>query len=222
MHENGVGVRQDFHLAKRFYDQALVTNRDSYLPVNLALLKLRVRSAYNTLTRGDVNSIGTDSDTGETPRSFFAQLRMVFREWFDDAARDAALARQEPEAVDEMALFYDEYEQTWANADDDSMGGTVELGELIMIMGLCAAIAFLMWLRTNRRQYHEARMRELQTVSSSTAPSAKASTVTDSEAPHPDDRPGPPAHEARRDLFPDQNQPNNPELARWLGGAAIN
>lgn len=57
MHENGVGLTQDFHLAKRYYDQALETNEEAYLPVTLSLLKLRARSAWNTLTRGRINSI---------------------------------------------------------------------------------------------------------------------------------------------------------------------
>ena len=60
MHENGIGVEQDFHLAKRFYDQALETNQESYLPVKLSLVKLRVRSAFNTLTNGKVKSIQAD------------------------------------------------------------------------------------------------------------------------------------------------------------------
>jgi SEL1 protein len=57
MHENGVGLTQDFHLAKRYYDLALETNEEAYLPVTLSLLKLRLRSAWNTLTHGRINSI---------------------------------------------------------------------------------------------------------------------------------------------------------------------
>ncbi|KAG9242603.1 hypothetical protein BJ878DRAFT_464063 [Calycina marina] len=57
MHENGVGLDQDFHLAKRYYDHALETNGEAYLPVTLSLLKLRLRSAWNTLTHGRINSI---------------------------------------------------------------------------------------------------------------------------------------------------------------------
>ena len=61
MHENGIGIEQDFHLAKRFYDFALETNRrEAYLPVKLALMKLRVRSYWNMVTDGDVNSIKDD------------------------------------------------------------------------------------------------------------------------------------------------------------------
>jgi SEL1 protein len=60
MHENGIGLDQDFHLAKRYYDNALETNEEAYLPVTLSLFKLRLRSAWNTLTHGRVNSIQDD------------------------------------------------------------------------------------------------------------------------------------------------------------------
>lgn len=67
MHENGVGIEQDFHLAKRFYDQSLATNREAYLPVSLALLKLRCRSAWNTFTHGKVNSIHDEPRKSRPP-----------------------------------------------------------------------------------------------------------------------------------------------------------
>jgi SEL1 protein len=58
MHENGIGIEQDFHLAKRHYDMALETNpREASLPVVLALYKLRFRSWWNTITHGQVKSI---------------------------------------------------------------------------------------------------------------------------------------------------------------------
>jgi SEL1 protein len=58
MHENGIGIDQDFHLAKRHYDLALETNpREAYLPVVLALYKLRARSWWNTITNGKIKSI---------------------------------------------------------------------------------------------------------------------------------------------------------------------
>jgi SEL1 protein len=57
MHENGVAVAQDFHMAKRYYDLALATNREAYLPVKLSLLKLRARGYWNRITKGDINPI---------------------------------------------------------------------------------------------------------------------------------------------------------------------
>ncbi|EFO20001.1 Sel1l protein [Loa loa] len=40
MHEQGLGINKDIHLAKRFYDMAAETSADAYMPVNLALMKL--------------------------------------------------------------------------------------------------------------------------------------------------------------------------------------
>lgn len=57
MHENGIGLNQDFHLAKRYYDHALEVNEEAYLPVTLSLLKLRLRSAWNTITHGEIHGI---------------------------------------------------------------------------------------------------------------------------------------------------------------------
>jgi SEL1 protein len=58
MHENGIGIDQDFHLAKRHYDMALETNpREAYLPVLMALWKLRWRSWWNNISGGKIKSI---------------------------------------------------------------------------------------------------------------------------------------------------------------------
>ncbi|KAI6007730.1 hypothetical protein F5J12DRAFT_905581 [Pisolithus orientalis] len=53
MYENGIGVPQDFHLAKRHYDQALDINSEAYLPVLLSLIKLHARSLWHTLQGGE-------------------------------------------------------------------------------------------------------------------------------------------------------------------------
>jgi SEL1 protein len=64
MHENGIGIDQDFHLAKRHYDLALETNpREAYLPVVLALWKLRARSWWNGITGGGVKGIQDEPGT---------------------------------------------------------------------------------------------------------------------------------------------------------------
>jgi SEL1 protein len=42
MHENGLGLRKDMHLAKRFYDMASETSSEAYVPVALALFKLNI------------------------------------------------------------------------------------------------------------------------------------------------------------------------------------
>ncbi|PPQ88450.1 hypothetical protein CVT25_011576 [Psilocybe cyanescens] len=64
MYENGVGVPQDFHLAKRHYDLALETNSEAYLPVILSLGKLYMRSIWHTLMggQGGLNLWGDDDE----------------------------------------------------------------------------------------------------------------------------------------------------------------
>lgn len=79
IHENGIGVEQDFHLAKRFYDQALETNQESYLPVKLSLTKLRMRSAWNTLTHGKVNSIQSEPGKQRSPSCTMKRDLIVVR-----------------------------------------------------------------------------------------------------------------------------------------------
>lgn len=44
--------RQDFHLAKRYYDLALATNSEAYLPISLSLVKLYARSFWYSLKGG--------------------------------------------------------------------------------------------------------------------------------------------------------------------------
>lgn len=53
MYENGRGVPQDFHLAKRYYDMAMETNSEAYIPVMASLIKLYARSFWHTLTGGE-------------------------------------------------------------------------------------------------------------------------------------------------------------------------
>lgn len=40
MHEQGLGMQKDWHLAKRCYDLAAETSADAKVPVALALMKL--------------------------------------------------------------------------------------------------------------------------------------------------------------------------------------
>jgi SEL1 protein len=76
MHENGVGIDQDFHLAKRHYDLALETNpREAYLPVVLALYKLRARSWWNTITNGKIKSIQDEPGTFPLSIPYIRKIR---------------------------------------------------------------------------------------------------------------------------------------------------
>jgi SEL1 protein len=71
MHENGIGIAKDFHLAKRYYDDALEINPEAYLPVTLSLIKLHLRSLFNSFVGGsEMQSLsifptGTTGEGGE-------------------------------------------------------------------------------------------------------------------------------------------------------------
>ena len=43
MHENGLGVPEDFHMAKRYYDLSAESSAQAALPVTLALAKLKAK-----------------------------------------------------------------------------------------------------------------------------------------------------------------------------------
>lgn len=49
MHEQGLGMKKDWHLAKRCYDSAAETSVDAKVPVSLALMKLSVMSTIETM-----------------------------------------------------------------------------------------------------------------------------------------------------------------------------
>ncbi|GKT64530.1 ubiquitin-protein ligase Sel1 [Colletotrichum tofieldiae] len=139
MHENGIGLTQDFHLAKRYYDQALEVNEEAYLPVTLSLLKLRLRSAWNTFTHGPIHSIQDDPK----PKKDWS-----LSEWIANFLQDDQ-------------LYYDDpyYEDIF----DDTIGGTGPDGnpldddgiaESLIIVFLALSLVLLLYYRQQRQQQH--------------------------------------------------------------------
>jgi len=47
MHENGLSIPKDFHLAKRYYDQAATHSDKAWVPVQIALVHLHIRMWYD-------------------------------------------------------------------------------------------------------------------------------------------------------------------------------
>ncbi|XP_053553319.1 protein sel-1 homolog 1 [Bombina bombina] len=62
MHEKGLGIKQDIHLAKRFYDMAAEASPDAQVPVFLALCKLGVLYALQYLREVNVKEIFSQID----------------------------------------------------------------------------------------------------------------------------------------------------------------
>lgn len=158
MHENGIGLAQDFHLAKRYYDQAAEPPmREAMAPVALALIKLRIRSWWNWLSGGSINGI-KDVDDGLKER----RANRGFWEWLgefvaadlelhDEERRAAASADELPEA--DHSMYMDEWgrrmnggyggdgeEEDWENAFGDLL-------ETLVIVIFAALLAALVWYR---------------------------------------------------------------------------
>ncbi|KAI6186433.1 hypothetical protein M3Y98_00132100 [Aphelenchoides besseyi] len=55
MHEQGLGVTRDLHLAKRFYDLAAETATEAFFPVALALIKLRLLFFYDYFVESPIS-----------------------------------------------------------------------------------------------------------------------------------------------------------------------
>ncbi|CZR54843.1 related to HRD3-involved in degradation of Hmg2p [Phialocephala subalpina] len=144
MHENGVGLNQDFHLAKRYYDLALETNEEAYLPVTLSLFKLRLRSAWNTLTHGRVNSIHDEPVT---------KKQWSLSEWISNFLKD-----------DHLYYGDADYDDNYLPETDPMPGGDADglyedalddgLLESFVIIGLAAALVFLIYYRQQHQLAH--------------------------------------------------------------------
>jgi len=151
MHENGIGIDQDFHLAKRFYDQALETNKEAYLPVTMALFKLRARSAWNRWTGGDVKSIQDEP-----------LLRKSWSEWLTAFLEaDAALYRDDHGHGDLDDPLLDDRDDWYSSAgappggDYDDLDFEDGIGESLLIVGCAAILAILVMYRRRRQDERE-------------------------------------------------------------------
>ncbi|KND91269.1 Protein sel-1 [Tolypocladium ophioglossoides CBS 100239] len=137
MHENGMGLTQDFHMAKRYYDHALEVNEEAYLPVTLSLLKLRARSAWNTLTHGPIHSIQDEPAKGKD---------WSLGEWIANFLEDDNLL------YEDEAHVRDAFEGTnGAGEEGHDDDGVLES---ILIIGITMALVCLLWWRQRMQQVH--------------------------------------------------------------------
>lgn len=152
MHENGIAVDQDFHMAKRYYDLALEMSSEAYLPVTLALIKLRARSYWNTLTRGKVNSIRPDPPS-TTPRKS-RSIREWIAAFLENDDKDYTATDADTDDIDDPdhpAL--DSSRPAAAGDPDDGFYEDIDDGvfETLIIVALAAVLAFLLLYRQNWR-----------------------------------------------------------------------
>ena len=84
MHENGLGLRKDMHLAKRFYDMASETSSEAHVPVVMALLKLNVLNYFDDILKGKVKDLVDSID-------ILCKHSFVFKFVYDSFTNPAAL-----------------------------------------------------------------------------------------------------------------------------------
>jgi len=224
MHENGLGsVSQDFHMAKRYYDLALEMNKEAYLPVKLALAKLRMRSWWNGVSGGKVNGIkddDSDEDVGKKGK---------WRGWMDwvnrflDAAeemdaREAEQFARDNNGDDELLGYADhdgqngEYNtrrERAAGVEGDVYGADEwdefddGLVESVIIIALAGALALLVYARQARQRVLEAERRQAQNQRDQ----GQMPVAVNQQQPQPQGQDG--------GLFP---QPGDVDWNNWVAG----
>jgi SEL1 protein len=162
MHENGIGIDQDFHLAKRHYDLALETNpREAYLPVVLALYKLRLRSWWNTITNGKIKSI--QDEPGMSPPPSFPTPPCLLTNICVVTKKDQTLTEWIATFLEAELAGWDDYEaDDYDPVVDDEYADDIDsdILESLIILALSGALAFLLYYRAQRqRRLEEERRR---------------------------------------------------------------
>lgn len=182
MHENGLGVPRDFHLAKRMYDRALTTNPEAYLPINLALFRLQLKHFWLWLGQGgpfwldempaDMTAGGTSSAStaaGTTAENGGEDVTVVQLPGGDSVrlTGDQQQQQQLPSSAEHQPGPQQQQSATdrsppvgnddlWS--DDLGAGGGFdddEDSELATIVVLVLAAAFLMWVRQQQPQHNQ-------------------------------------------------------------------
>lgn len=132
MHEHGVGVEQDYHLAKRYYDLSLVSGPEGYLPVKLALLQLHLKSWWNRVSGGKIRNISPEN----TP-----DLRVLWKQFWQKWSELDYWLTDDTDADDDHyddddGFHYGDYEAT----SDDIL-------DALIILGFMGVFAVVMWYR---------------------------------------------------------------------------
>lgn len=203
MHENGLGgMSQDFHLAKRYYDQSLETNAEAYLPVTLALFKLRIRSWWNGVSGGGAKGIG-DAE-GEKPRR-------TLSDWLTEfiIAELGALEEEQAQvAVGGEDGGADEWDAGTAMDDENLYEDIItdQFFEALMFAVLAAGLAVLVWYRqlVRQRQQGGDGGNEQRQGQDQAQPQAQAQGQAREQQ-----------QGQERGMFP---RPGDPEFANWVAG----
>ncbi|KAI9730370.1 MAG: ERAD-associated protein [Cirrosporium novae-zelandiae] len=198
MHENGIGAEKDYHMAKRYYDLALESCQESYLPVKLALLQLRAKSWWNSVTHGKVKGIQEEPETKKDWS--FSEWIAHFLENFEQQQEFAGYGNDGEN---------DELNDPIPGSEYDDMDDGVF--ESLAIFTVTAAIAFWIYYRQQRQlnqrmqQQHQEQQQQQQQRQQQQQNAGNGAGEQGQQPPPGQDR----------GLFPN---PNDPAFNQWVAG----
>lgn len=169
MHENGIGAEQSFHLAKRYYDLAAETHAEAFFPVQLALIKLRVRSFWNFLiSDGALNRITglkyTDDDESLTEKksvsSFFEGLNVIWNYVFKLPVVSETQSAS-PVSTDQNINQKNMNEQKLTKFVEDDVAEFSDIDSISLAIVVVVVIAFVFFNRRRAQAQQQLEQQEM-------------------------------------------------------------
>lgn len=158
MHENGIGAEQSYHLAKRYYDLAAATTPEAFFPVQLALLRLRVRSFWSSLTSGKSRSSEfADDDSSEDgpAKSFREGLLQMWRYWRDATPPDHRRTPEDDEA--QATKIWDDGESSSSIDDVENLEDSLDS---LLVFTVITIFGAVMWYRQRQQARLQQELRQ--------------------------------------------------------------
>ncbi len=159
MYEAGLGVpRQDFYLAKRYYDMAWEVNqKEAYFAVLLSLIRLHARALWATAVRGDSSALNLWSSYAGSTASVGAyseaeEIALEQSSALSQPRREAVLEQNRnqqdeygdpnlPESYSRRRFDDDgDHDEDWREGAEGSLEG-------ILLVAAISALTFLVYLR---------------------------------------------------------------------------
>ncbi|KAI9145207.1 hypothetical protein BKA69DRAFT_1121621 [Paraphysoderma sedebokerense] len=176
--ENGIGVVKDYHLSKRYYESALETNPDAWLPISLSLIKLNLKYWWETVTNfiqfessdesaeieGEVGSGGEDQ--GSTIKIEKEVVDEIQKEEIPKVNSDSSTSSSPDSGPDQFPSDTTDDDWNWSNLRRPTRSSIrksssiwynlfgdeseEETIESFVILGLCLVVGWLVYVRNVR------------------------------------------------------------------------
>ncbi|KAL3658408.1 hypothetical protein V7S43_016543 [Phytophthora oleae] len=153
MYEHGIGVDQDFYLAKRFFDKARVAHSDASVPVTLAVWKLRAHKSLRVWKRW------WDELVGNVPPS--KKSEVVFPTSSSTSAPPSATSKNSEAGASLSSML----EKWWPGDSNLSFNALLQdisrnwrevlLSDNFLIVVLAIALGVVLYIRSERQHLQE-------------------------------------------------------------------